>query len=575
MAYYLRVTNKNKGKYLQIYETFRVKGTKDVKSKCFKSLGYEKDLQSEEIGNPIEHYKKCVDDLNADKKNKKIISKTEKISDENKTFNIGTSLVKGIFKMLQLEKIFAAFGIIFNRRFKHFEIFQDLVCARIYEPKSKLYTYNEILPIINPKISYSLDDVYAFLDDFGSRYENVIELINASLSRNYKSDTSVTFFDCTNFYFEIDKADELRAKGPSKENRKDPIIGMGLLLDRNCIPITMQMYPGNESEIPMLKKCIESAKKQNFIIDRTIRVAEKGLNCGNNIFEAVKNNDGYIFSKSVSKLSEKEKVWVDLENDYIKSYENNTLVFKIKSCVDEFSYDHKGADGKKNSFKVKEKRVVYWSKKLYDKKMLELDKLELKVKNLTLSKAKREKYNAYASYIDFVGLDKDGEITDKTIIKINKEKLEKDRKYAGYNMIVTSEINASENNIYDIYHHLWRIEETFRILKTNLDARPVYVQKQNTIFGHFLVCYTSILMVRILQFLVYKNEIKSSDLIQFMKSFNVYKIDDDLYVNQLRPKDYLAKIKTHFSQNIDNAKFKNNEINELFNWSIPLKSTTN
>ena len=82
-------------------------------------------------------------------------------------------------------------------------------------------------------------------------------------------------------------------------------------------------------------------------------------------------------------------------------------------------------------------------------------------------------------------------------------------------------------------------------------------------------------MVRILQFLVYKNEIKSSDLIQFMKSFNVYKIDDDLYVNQLRPKDYLTKIKTHFSQNIDNAKFKNNEINELFNWSIPLKSTTN
>ena len=216
MAYYLRVTNKNKGKYLQIYETFRVKGTKDVKSKCFKSLGYEKDLQSEEIGNPIEHYKKYVDDLNADKKIKKIISKTEKISDENKTFNIGTSLVKGIFKTLQLEKIFAAFGIIFNRRFKHFEIFQDLVCARIYEPKSKLYTYNEILPIINPKISYSLDDVYAFLDDFGSRYENVIELINASLSRNYKSDTSVTFFDCTNFYFEIDKADELRAKGPSK-----------------------------------------------------------------------------------------------------------------------------------------------------------------------------------------------------------------------------------------------------------------------------------------------------------------------------------------------------------------------
>ena len=574
MAYYLRITNKNKGKYLQIYETFRVKETKTVKAKCYESLGYEGDLKTEEINNPIEHYKKYVEQLNAEKELKKLISKTEKITDENKTVNIGTSLVKGIFKTLRLEEIFKAFGIIFNRRFSHYEIFRDLVCARIFEPKSKLYTYNEILPIVNPHFDYSLDDVYSFLEDFGSRYESIIELINASLSKKYERNTSISFFDCTNFYFEIDKSDELRAKGPSKENRKEPIIGMGLLLDRNCMPITMQMYPGNQSEIPMLKKCIDSARKQKIIVNRTIRVADKGLNCGNNIYEALMNKDGYIFSKSVIKLSEKEKVWIDLENGYIETYENGILVFKIKSCIDEFTYEHTDENKKKNPFKSKEKRVVYWSKKLYDKKMFELDKLEVKVKNLSLSKAKKEKYNAYASYIDFVGLDKNGEITEKTIIKINQEKLNRDRKYAGFNMIVTSEINASDNDIYDIYHHLWRIEETFRILKTNLDARPVYVQKESTIFGHFLVCYTSILMVRILQFLVYKNEIKSNELIEFMKTFNVYKIDDDLYINQLKPKNYLEKIKNNFSPIIDNAKFRNKEINELLDCSIDLKSTT-
>ena len=574
MAYYLRITNKNKGKYLQIYETFRVKETKTVKAKCFESLGYEEDLKTDEIKNPIEHYKKYVKQLNADKELKKLISKTEKITDENKTVNIGTSLVKGLFKTLKLEEIFKAFGIIFNRRFSHYEIFRDLVCARIFEPKSKLYTYNEILPIVNPHFDYSLDDVYSFLEDFGSRYESIIELINASLSKKYERNTSISFFDCTNFYFEIDKSDELRAKGPSKENRKEPIIGMGLLLDRNCMPITMQMYPGNQSEIPMLKKCIDSARKQKIIVNRTIRVADKGLNCGNNIFEALMNKDGYIFSKSVIKLSEKEKIWVDLENGYTETYENGILVFKIKSCIDEFTYEHTDENKKKNPFKSKEKRVIYRSKKLYDKKMFELDKLEVKVKNLSLSKAKKEKYNVYASYIDFVGLDKNGEITEKTIIKINQEKLNRDRKYAGYNMIVTSEINASDNDIYDIYHHLWRIEETFRILKTNLDARPVYVQKESTIFGHFLVCYTSILMLRILQFLVYKSEIKSNDIIDFMRTFNVYKIDDDLYINQLKPKNYLEKIKTNFSPIIDNAKFKSEEINELFNCSIDLKSIT-
>lgn len=99
----------------------------------------------------------------------------------------------------------------------------------------------------------------------------------------------------------------------------------------------------------------------------------------------------------------------------------------------------------------------------------------MKVKNLSLLKAKREKYNAFATYIDFIGLDKDGEISEKTIVKINSEKLKRDRKYAGYNMIITSELNASNDQIYNIYHHLWRIEETFRILKTNLDARPVFV----------------------------------------------------------------------------------------------------
>ena len=574
MAYYLRIDKKTKGNYLQIYETFRIKGTKDVKSKCFETLGYEEDLITDKISDPINYYQQYAATLNKEKAQKKIKSKVEKITNENKTLNLGTCLVKGIYKTLQLEQILKAFSIIFNRRFNHFEIFKDLVCARIFDPKSKLYTYNEILPIINPKIDYSLDDVYAFLDDFGSRYENVIELINASLSRHYKSNTSVTFFDCTNFYFEIDKADELRAKGPSKENRKDPIVGMGLLLDKNCIPITMQMYPGNNSEVPILNKCIESAKKQKYIINRTIRVADKGLNCGNNIFEAVKNKDGYIFSKSILKLSEKEKTWVDLESGYTETYENGVLVFKSKSCVDEFSYDHKTDDGTKNSFTVKEKRVLYWSKKLYDKKMIELDRLESKVKNLILSKAKREKYNAYASYIDFVGLDKDGELTEKTIIKIKQEKLDHDRKYAGYNMIVTSEIDVSDSDIYDTYHHLWRIEETFRILKTNLDARPVFVQKENTIFGHFLVCYTSILMIRILQFLVYKNEIKSNDLFRFMRKFNVYKIEDDLYVNQLTPGDYLDKIKTHFSSIIDNAKLNNGDISELLNCSIQLKSTT-
>ena len=128
--------------------------------------------------------------------------------------------------------------------------------------------------------------------------------------------TSKTYFDCTNFYFEIDKEDEFRKKGPSKENRRDPIIGLGLLLDANQIPIGMKLYPGNESEKPIIREVIKDLKNRNQITGKTIQVADKGLNCSNNIINAIKNKDGYIFSKSVKQLPEVEQTWVLLDNDY-------------------------------------------------------------------------------------------------------------------------------------------------------------------------------------------------------------------------------------------------------------------
>ena len=138
----------------------------------------------------------------------------------------------------------------------------------------------------------------------------------------FSFDTSHTYFDCTNFYFEIDKEDDFRKNGPSKENRKSPIVGMGLLLDANQIPIGMKLYPGNESEKPIIRNIIDDLKKRNNISGKTIQVADKGLNCAENIMHALKAGDGYIFSKSVKKLPEIEKTWLLLDNDY-RNVKNN------------------------------------------------------------------------------------------------------------------------------------------------------------------------------------------------------------------------------------------------------------
>ena len=352
----------------------------------------------------------------------------------------------------------------------------------------------------------------------------------------YKFDTSHTYFDCTNFYFEIDREDDFRRKGPSKENRHEPIVGLGLLLDANQIPIGMKLYPGNESEKPIMRDVIDGLKVRNNITGRTIQVADKGLNCGNNIMHALKNGDGYIFSKSVKMLSEVEKVWVLLPNDYrtVKN-SNGDVLYKIKECIDDFEYEIESGNGRKKKVKLTEKRVVTYNPTLAKKQLYEINKLVDKAHSLKASQAKKSEYGECAKFVNFVPADKKGKETDgKVKVTMNDEAIENARKLAGYNMLVTSELKMSDQEIYKAYHNLWRIEESFRIMKSELDARPVYLQKEETITGHFLICYLAVLLTRLLQFKILKNEFCSEDIFTFIRDFRVAKISDRKYMNLAR-----------------------------------------
>ena len=175
--------------------------------------------------------------------------------------------------------------------------------------------------------AFNYDQLLSALAFYGNDYEKIVELFTSRVKDKYSIDTAVTYFDCTNFYFEIDREDDFRRKGPSKENRKDPIIGLGLLLDANQIPVGMKMYPGNESEKLVLKDVLKDLKERHEVHGKTIRVADKGLNCSENILSALANGDGYLFSKSVKQLPETEKVWVLLPNDYKAIKDRNARSF--------------------------------------------------------------------------------------------------------------------------------------------------------------------------------------------------------------------------------------------------------
>ena len=348
-----------------------------------------------------------------------------------------------------------------------------LVYARLVHPCSKSRTYDEVIPKLFESYDFSLNQLYDGLEYIGCEYEKVIEIYNHQIQQKYGFDTAHTYFDCTNFYFEIDREDDFRKKGPSKENKKEPIVGLGLLLDANQIPIGMKLFPGNESEKPVMRNIIDELKTRNAVKGRTIQIADKGLNCAENIFHAVKNGDGYLFSKSVKQLPEAEKTWVLLPNDYRKVRNSSgELLYKIKECTDDFEYRIKDESaGRYRIIKLREKRIVTYNPKLARKQIQEINKEIEKAKLLKASQAKKSEYGDCAKYVIFSAADKKGNDTDGKIkVTMNDKLIKKSMELAGYNMLVTSETTMTDKEVYEAYHNLWRIEESFRVMKSQLDA---------------------------------------------------------------------------------------------------------
>lgn len=544
MAYFLKKSNYKKGTYLQIYESFYDPERKGGAHRSYKALGYVHELQAQGIDDPISFYQEEVKKLNQAFQAAKADKKARQISDDSPEKLIGYFPMKNINDKLSVKRYIDLMQTATDFRFNVFDMISVLVYARLVHPCSKSKTYDEVIPKLFGSYDFSLNQLYDGLEYIGCEYEKIIEIYNHQIQQMYKFDTSHTYFDCTNFYFEIDKEDDFRKKGPSKENKKEPIVGLGLLLDANQIPIGMKLFPGNQSEKPVIRNIIHDLKKRNSVSGRTIQIADKGLNCAENIFHALKNGDGYIFSKSVKLLPETEKTWVLLPNDYkdIKNKKGEVL-YRIKECVDDFEYKFNDPEtGKEKKFKITEKRIVTYNPKLAKKQIYEINKEVEKARLLKASQAKKSEYGDSAKYVIFATADKkENETNGKIKVTMNEKLIKKNLELAGYNLLVTSEITMSDKDVYDAYHNLWRIEESFRIMKSQLDARPVYLQKEDTIVGHFLICYLAVLLTRLLQFNILKNSYCSEDLFEFIRDFRVAKISDRKYINLSRGTTFIKE----------------------------------
>ena len=568
-----------------MYESHWDKEKKQPRSKSVMAFGYVHDLIANGIPDPIAYYTDFV----AKKNEERAASFAEETRPRAFTapveYNLGHFLLHTLLEELNVREVIDILSAQMRFHFNVYDMMAQLIFARVIYPCSKSKTVSSVFPHLYRNVPISEDQVYDGLAFVGESYKKYIELFNHCYEQHYKRDFSNVFFDCTNYYFEIDLPREDKQKGPSKENKHDPIIGQALLLDADLVPVAMQMYPGNESEKPYIRKAIEEMKNRYKISGKTVQVADKGLNCARNIYAAVKeSNDGYIFSKSIHgrNLSGKEKKWVVLENDknVWKNYtdKDGKLLYRLKSCVDTFSYEFKETDpdtGKEvvKKFSVTEKRIVSYNPALAKKQTAEILKMADKASNYaTYKKMSREELGDSVKYVRITNRDGDGKKI-KPVIKIDQDKLDEDLKYAGYNLMVTSELDMDPLQVYQTYHNLWKIEESFRITKSYLDARPVYMQKKETIYGHFLICYLSLFLLRVLEIKVFKKEISSYDLIRFIRDFRVVRGGDNSYINISRDQAVNEKIKGLTGMtNLDALYLTEKEVENIFNNCMLLDS---
>lgn len=570
MVYFLKKsTPSKKGLYLQIYQSYYVPGI-GKRNKSYQTIGYVNELIEKGIEDPISYAQSIVNELNinADKR------RDVQIGDISASKNIGYFLIKAMIDTLDVDKVMNIMTQNKHFKFKVSDFVRTMIYAQIANPGSKLKASENVIPNLYGVNAFSYDQILDGIEYIGMDYAKYIELFNHQINELWPRNTDVNYFDCTNYYFEIDLENGDKQKGPSKENRHDPIIGQALLLDANQIPLGMMMYPGNESEKPYLRKMIEDTKERYDVNGRIIQVADKGLNCARNIYAAVKEaNDGYIFSKSVhgKYLSEIEKKWVLLEdndkNRWINVLDNDGKVkYRYKECVDEFIYHCylNEDDEKETYFKVIEKRVITYNPSLARKQRQQINKEIEKAKSmLTIKEANRDDFGDASKYVRFEAKDKNGK---KVKIKpeLIEDKIREDLALAGYNLLVTSETKLEAKEIYNAYHGLWRVEESFRIMKSYLEARPVFLQKEESIYGHFLICYLSLVILRLLELKIFHDELPVNQIVEFIRNYSITDTSEGTFINNATKSKTFLKIKDQLGlAKLGNLFLKNRDLDLL------------
>ena len=591
--------------YLSYVQGYRNEQGK-IRHKTIKKIGYLDELEKE-VNDPFAFYSAIAKQKTKEEITEYTIKNinTQTIDENDSSKNIGYFIPKIIYNQLGIKEFLKIKQKSINTEFSLNDILSMLVFMRILRPGSKKDNY-ENMNILFENYDFTLDSVYSCLTYLNPLKEAIQKVIWENTKDKFNRNTGYSYYDCTNYYFEIEYDDDdifdydengnvlydknnlpiikqkgLRKRGPEKNHRPDPIVELGLLMDSSGIPLSYDLFPGNESEKESLIPIINRTKR-DFQINRTIVVADRGLNCSDNILkisgtsleQALKMN-GYVYGKSVRGATEEFKKWVlqdDYINDEIVDDNGKKILFKHKSriypTIMHVIRDDKGktksGNKKRQDITVDQKQMVYYSQKYADKQKRDREKIILKAKDLINHPDKYTRATSYgvAGYVNNLKFVKStGEIADASSLSINQSKIDEEAKYDGYYAIVTSEEKLSDIEIRNIYRGLAKIEESFKVTKTGLESRPVWVSRADHIQSHFLTCFIALVIIRLIEKKL-DNKFSFNQVVDSIRNYSSINIEHDLFKQTFR-NDVIKCIESKFNINLSKKFLTLSEIKKL------------
>ncbi|HIS90062.1 MAG TPA: IS1634 family transposase [Candidatus Faecisoma merdavium] len=465
------------------------------------------------------------------KSNRKIVEK-----DSNNNFNVGYLFIKKLYNDLKLDEICNNIQNKYQFHFDLNEILSYLVYARIIYPSSKLETFKQCQNFIEqPK--FKLHDEYRALSYIAKNIDYIQENLFNNSKNIINRNSKIIYYDCTNYFFEIDEEDDLRKYGISKEHKPNPIVGMGLFMDGDGIPLSFNIYPGNQNEqkslIPEENKIIN-----NFKLDdsKIVLCTDAGLASDEIKKFNVKDNRGFVITQSLKKLKDEYKKEVfdksnwRIANDFKNFYNLDTI--EQDSSLKEKYYDtlfYKIIQTETKS--VKQDLIVTFSFKYFDYnrniRNSQIERARKSIENNQITR-KGKNQNDYRRFIDSINSTDNGEVAENITYSINQDIIAEEEKYDGYYALTTNLV-GDVNEIFKVVKGRWEIEESFRIMKSDFLARPVNLSREDRIKSHFLTCFISLFLYRLLEKkLEYKYT--TSQILNTLRNMNVLESKGDGYI---------------------------------------------